>query len=213
MRRLPAALAIVLLPLVADADEVTFNGRVKIVRTVNPCPSFQYEVEGMPVLLSSATIDLAQHVGNVVSITGEHQPPYVFCALSTIDVTAITPAPATLGSCGTPRPGCPMRFEVGPPTISINSLWASLGSEVFAALDPPLGALAISPPIVFLGTHGPAGFLEITLPNQLALVGVTLAVQGHHQDVGPIQGPGSLTNPLRFTLLPQGPLCIDPSSC
>lgn len=196
----------------AAAAQSSFNGVVEKITTPTLCPGFQHQVSGTNTYLTSSVLDLDALVGDVSRLTGTVTPPSVVCPNWIFDVTAADLPTATLESCGTPRPGCTMHFRIGPPTISLNSLFYSVTGPTFLDLGDPLGVAFLSPPYVLAGTATSGNDIVVPIPPG-APVGVTVQLQGHHLDVGPIQGPGSLTNPVSITFQPQGPLCVDPTAC
>lgn len=198
-------------PLLAQGAPVQMNARVVAIGAPAFCPSFQFRVEGSNVHLTSSAVDLASLVGETVLLVGTDASS-AGCPVPVVSVDAVLPAIATLESCGTAQPGCSLVFRAGPPTISVNTYLASIGDGGFFNLGSPLGVLLLNPPFIDLGSTGPAQNLEVQVPPG-APIGLPITVQAHHLSVGPVVPPGALSNPLRFTLLPQGPLCIDPTSC
>ena len=210
-RTLAALLLLASMPLAAAAQTLSFNGVVEKITTVTICPGFQHRVQGTDTLLTSSVLDLDGLVGKTVQLTGVDASGSV-CTVPIFDVTAVGPATATLEACGTARPGCPITFRVGPPTISVGTLYYSLGGAGFLPVGDPLGVIFMDPPWIVAGQSFNGQDIELAIPPA-APVGLTIRMQAHHLDVGPVMPPGALTNPLTFTLLPQGPLCVDPSSC
>lgn len=209
MKRMATALFLLAAPAVAQS--VQMNGRLEKINTVTLCPGYQYRVEGTSVLVRS-DLDLEPLVGETLLLRGSEVND-VTCVQQIIEVDSVDPPTATLDVCGTARPGCPLRFQVGPPTISIQALFASVGNPGFANLGPSGIVTLGNGPIFFLGlSDSPLGIFDLPVPGS-APVGLPLNFQGFHQDVGPIQGPGSFSNPIRVILQPQGPLCVDPTSC
>jgi hypothetical protein len=103
-----------------------------------------------------------------------------------------------------------MRLRVGPPTVSMNWLAFSLAPEGFASLGAT-GVLLLGNPLFVLGSTGPAGTFDVTLPPA-GLIGTTIRVQGLHWEVGPVGPPPVLSNPLALNVV-FGPACFDPSAC
>ncbi len=162
------------------------------------------------ILLDDSEVDLAPFVGQVVGLRGQ-QLLSVLCPNPILAVSSIETATSILDVCGTAQAGCPLSFRVGPPTISVNQVWASLGDPTFFPLDDSLGTLLLTPPFILVGSHGPGQSFSATLPS---LVGVPVTFQGYHLEVGPIVNAGSLSNPVRISIAPPGgPFCLDPSSC
>lgn len=205
------AIALLALTAPALAQDLQMNGRIEKINTVTICPGYQYGVEGTGILVQS-DLDLAAIEGETLLLVGAEVND-VTCPQGTIiQVDSTQPPTATLELCGTPRPGCPLRLQVGPPTISFQFLFAAAGNPGFQNLGAS-GVLTLTGPIVFLGvSDSPLGIFDVPIPGS-APVGLPLNFQGFHLDVGPIQGPGSFSNPISVILQPQGPLCVDPTSC
>lgn len=209
MKRIATALFLLSAP--ALAQSLQMNGRIEKINTVTICPGYQYGVEGTSALVQSS-LDLEALVGETFLLRGSEVND-VTCVGQIIEVDSVDPPTATLEACGTARPGCPLRFQVGPPTISFQALFASVGAPGFANLGASGVVTLGNGPIFFLGlSDSPLGIFDLQLPGS-APVGLPLNFQGFHQDVGPIQGPGSFSNPIQVILQPQGPLCVDPTSC
>ena len=209
MKRLLFGLLLLASPAFA---QTSFNGVVEKVTTPTLCPGLQYQVAGTNTFLRSTTVDLSALADDVTRITGTANAPSVVCPNWVVDVTSVAPATSSLEICGTARAGCPITFRMGPPTISFNSVYYSVSGSTFVPLGDPLGVVFLSPPWLLAGTTTSGNDLELLIPPS-APVGLNIQFQGHHLDVGPIIGPGSLTNPLLITLQPTGPLCVDPGSC
>jgi len=210
MRNALASLLLLTVPGVpALAQGVHLNAVIEPAGAPTICPGHQYVVSSTGILLDDGGLDLAPYVGDIVhldtlDVTGT-------CPARILQVTAITAPTATLEACGVPRPGCPMRFRVGPPTISQNLLAVSIGDQGFVNLGDPLGVLFLQSPIIVLGSAGPGGIFDVTVPA-LSPAGGSIQVQGLHVEVGPITGQIALSNPIALNLV-FGPACIDPGSC
>lgn len=200
-------LAALLLLAPALGSQTSFNA--KIVPDPTGCPSTPFRVDGVNVVLDDSLVSLAPFAGQIVRLTGELLPS--ICNLPTFRVEAVGPATATLRSCGTPVPGCPMRFELGPPAISSNALYFSLTGEQFLPLRDPLGvSFLVAPRRAGVVVANP--YLDLTIPPHVP-VGTRVWLQSHHLSVGPVRPPGVLSNPLSFSILPGGVPCVDPTSC
>ena len=196
----------------AQGQPVTMNAQIEQVTGFTICPGFGFRVTGTGIFLESNTVDLSQHVGDIVRITGTAPSPFP-CAAPVIFVDQVGFATATLKACGVPAGGCPVKLTVGPPTISQNSLWFSTAPQGFLNAGDPLGVWVLGTPFTHVFPGGPPGSITLTVPQSFALVGLSVDFQGHHIEIGPIHPPGSLTNPLRITIQPPGLFCIDPNSC
>ncbi len=206
-----ALFALLLLSSVTAAQDVHING---IVEPAGPgtvtCP-YAFQIQDAGVFLDPASaVSLSGLAGQVVRLSGPLLLDPV-CPQPVMLVTSVTPATATLDACGTPRPGCTIRFKIGPPTVSLNYLAASVGGPDFLDLGDPLGVLFLQPPPILLGQAGVGGTLDVPIPP-VGLVGITVTVQGLHVEVGPVTGQAALTNPLGIEFF-FGPACIDHTSC
>jgi len=208
MKRLATLLFAALFPAIASAQAVQMNGVIEPAGAPTICPGYQYVVAGTSVLLDTSLFDVAPFVGDLVQIQGTDVTGA--CPAPIVRVTSVGLPTATLEACGTLGPGCTVRFRVGPPTISIQALAVSPGAPGFANLGAPIGVLTLGSPLIVLGSTGAAGVFDVRVPSSIA-PGTPIWAQGYHQDVGPITGPGSLSNQL--ALLATGGFCVDPSSC
>jgi hypothetical protein len=204
-----AFVCLLLLAAPALAQDVQLNGVIEPVEVPAICPGPEYVIASTGILLDDGGVDLAPYVGDIVhldalDVTGA-------CSAKILQVTAVAPPTATLEACGVPRPGCPMRLRVGPQTISQNLLAASLGDQGFLHLGDPLGVLFLQSPIIVLGSAGPGGIFDVTVP-MLSPLGASIQLQGLHIETGPITGQLALSNPIALQLV-FGPACIDPGSC
>ena len=208
-----ALLALLLLaPGATAAQDVHVNGIVEPTTTGTvTCGAYKYQVRDAGVLLNtSGPIDLATLAGQVVRLNG----PLTLdpaCPDPILTVTSVTPPTATLEACGTARPGCTIRFRIGPPTVSLNFLAAALGGPGFVDLGDPLGVLFLQPSFFVVGQTGTGGTLDVPIPP-VGLIGSTVTVQGAHVEVGPLTGQAALSNPIGLDFV-FGPPCIDPASC
>ncbi|HEX6812856.1 MAG TPA: hypothetical protein VF384_14615 [Planctomycetota bacterium] len=194
----------------ATQSQVCVSGVVQPVTSPTICMQGEtHYLAGTSLFLRSTVVPLAQFVGQNVRVQG----PDIGLVCRVLDVTAIFPAPARLESCGTPMPGCSMRFKLTPGAIGQYGLFGSLG--------PGFAPLGCAPPDVFDGSlllgwplhtfvialfTGPAGDYVWPLPNTPAIQGVQVWMQGARQDIGPI-GPIQFTNLVRFTIVPFMPPC------
>ena len=161
------------------------------------------------VLLKSSTLDLDKYVGKHARFTAN----LVGVECDIYDVTAVQwPPPGTLTWCGAPVPGCPMRFRVGPSGV-LGQFWlfAAL-APAFQPVDATLGTILLQPPVFLIGQGLTSGApVDLTLPTDPAITGLSIFLQGLRQDIGPI-GPPSLTNAACFTILGPSPPCL-PNDC
>jgi len=173
------------------------------------CPFQPFAIGETGILVSPGALDLSPYVGEIVHLAAVDQtggcPTKIFLA------TAVSEPTATLEACGVPRPGCDMRFRVGPPATGQGFLAASFGEQGFLSLGDPLGVLFLGAPILLLGPTGPDGVLDLSVPPS-APIGVAIQLQGMHVEVGPGTGAAALSNPLQLELV-FGPACIDPTGC
>ena len=197
---------------VAAAQTTEFNATIEEVAGFTTCPGHPYKVVGADVYLEAPTVDLSRFANQTVRLSGAVQSPGL-CPPSTVFVVdSVGPATATLGLCGVPRPGCPIGFLVGPPTISVNWTFWSVASPGFLDLGDPLGVGLLGSPFQLLGVTGPLEVLETQIPPGTP-IGLTVFFQSLHLDVGPIQGPGVLTNAVALTTIATGIPCIEPDAC
>jgi hypothetical protein len=172
------------------------------------CPFQPFVIAQTGILVDPGALDLSPYLGQVVHLAALDQTGG--CPSMILQATAVSDATATLEACGVPRPGCTMRFRVGPLATGQGFLAASLGEQGFLSLGEPLGVLFLGSPILLLGPTGPGGILDLTVPS--ISPGVPIQVQGLHVEVGPVAGTAALSNPLQLELV-FGPACIDPGGC
>jgi hypothetical protein len=160
-------------------------------------------LEGDVALLNSL-------IGKNVKLLGKEVPlPALFCTL--IDVEAAVDPPATLDWCGSPVPGCDLRFVICPGGLSQWWLWAS-PAQGWHALSPLKGAWLLGDPAFLLAMGlGTAACdkLDVKVPADPSLIGVTVYLQGARRDIGPV-GPIQLTNAICVTILPSTMPCVPP---
>lgn len=183
-----------------------------VVQPVGPTICMQGETHMLAdtqIMLRSQLVNLQQYVGQLVRVEGND----IGLMCRVLDVAAVAPAPATLESCGTPMPGCQMKFKVQPGAIGRYALVASLspGFQPWGCSPPDWidGSLLVGTPSVTLVVAmfpGPSGDYVWQIPNTPSLAGVALWFQGARQDIGPV-GPVQLTNTLRVVLVPFMPPC------
>ena len=190
-------IALLFLVPAAAAQDIQLNARIAKTDAAL-CPPHEHFVEGTSVFLDDALVDLDPFVGDIVLVRGTELATTP-CAAKTIRVAAVEPPRATLEVCGTGAIGCPMRFLVGPPTVSFNFLAVSAAPQPVANAGQ-LGVLFLGTPYVVLNP-GPGGVTDLVVPGDGALLGANLTFQGFHLEVGPIQGPGMLTNPVNFDVV------------
>jgi hypothetical protein len=201
-------------PLAATAAGQTteLNVTIEKVTGATVCPGVGYKVAGADVLLQSSSVDLERFVLETVRVTGHVQTPGTCPPFTLFLVDSVTQPTATLAACGVPRPGCPLGFQVGPPTISINWTFWSIAKPGFLDLGPPIGVGLLGAPVTLLGTSGPLEVLETQLPPGTP-IGLTLFFQSYHLDVGPIGGPGALSNAVAIQTIATGIPCVPPDIC
>ena len=162
------------------------------------------------VLLKSSTLDLDEFVGQNMKYTAVLRG--VTCPIW--DVTSATLPSATLVSCGSPVPGCTMRFRVGPTgVIGRYSLFLSFSPDFRPPPARISGTVLLGPPIHVFATgltFGPTAAFDFTIPPSVSLTGLDIWLQGARQDIGPI-GPLEVTNAICFTILGPSPPCISPN--
>lgn len=208
-RRIFVPLALALLASAGSAQIVRFNALVEKVAP-DPCTGLEFQVESSDVLLQSGLVHLADSAGSIVLLKGPLQPPGA-CPSTSVFVEVAEPPTATLEVCGTAALGCPLRFRIGPPTVSVNMLALSTQPQGFLPLLDPLGVSFLTPPLIVVGSAGPGGILDVTVPSG-APVGIEVTFQALHQDVGPILGPGWVSNPIRRQIVVAF-TCQDPTAC
>ncbi len=191
-----------------SSAQVVFTGVIEKATIPSFCQEETHILTCSGVRLKSSTLDLSKYEGINTKFTADSRG--VTCTI--YDVTAAEPPTATLVACGNPVPGCPMRFRVGPTGVIGQWLLFLAFDSAFVPMTAPLGSLQLATPIVFLAqgqTFGPTAALDVNLPNNLALSGLELHMQGLRQDIGPV-GPLELTNAICFTILGPSPPCIQP---
>lgn len=160
------------------------------------------------VLVKSTTLNLDAFVGK------PHRFTCVAAGVTCLiyDITSATPATAFLETCGTPAPGCPVRFRVGPTgVIGVYALFAS-GAPGFLPIDSVLGTAFLSQPVTLIAsgtTFGATATVDVGIPPNASWIGTQLWFQGVRADVGPV-GPPEATNPVCFTVLSSTVPCILP---
>ncbi|MHC5210421.1 MAG: hypothetical protein ACYTG2_06875 [Planctomycetota bacterium] len=197
----------------ADAQEV-FTGSIEPASLASFCQEETHYLTctagtpGAPtgVLLKSTVLDLDDYVGKLTRFTAF--PRGVECLI--YDVVAAQPATSTLVSCGSPVPGCPMRFRVGPTGVLGQwVLFFSLSPD-FLPVNPVKGTWLLGSPSFLVAqgsTSGSPTTLDIVLPPSVALTGLELWLQGARRDIGPI-GPWEFSNAVCFTILGPSPPCL-----
>lgn len=207
--RLSIPLVLAALAGAASAQTVQFNALIEKVPT-DPCTGFEFGVESTDVLLGSNAVDLAPLVDSIVLLKG-NVVALSPCPTLSVVVESVAKPTATLEVCGTVAIGCPVQFQIGPPTISANFLAVSVQPQIFAPLQDPLGVLFLDSPFFVIGSAGAGGIIDVTIPGNAPL-GVEVTFQALHQEIGPIQGPGWLSNPIRRQLV-LAFFCSDPTVC
>lgn len=174
-----------------------------------------HRIAGTRVYLRSALVNLNQHVGQLVHITGSD----IGITCRVVDVFTVSAPRALLTGCGTPMPGCPYRLRVGPAALG---QWALFGAFtdgfVPVGCTPPDsidGTILLGQPTFALAsgllTGTGSGDHTIQIPAVPALAGVRVWFQGARQDIGPV-GPPQLTNVVEILMVPFMPVC-GPVNC
>lgn len=207
------ACLVALCPLAAAQSEVVMNARVEALSSPGSCPGIEYGVEHSDVLLQEAPgVDLGESVGELVHLSG-HLSVDPLCTVPVIVVESVSFANSTLDSCGTPAPGCAMRLRIGPNGLGVWSLWFSIEPQGFLDLGPLTGVWLLNRPIFLLDAGFFAGvdsgIVDINVPPNPNLVGLTVSFQGMTNSIGPV-GPLMLTNPRRVTIVPATVPCVQP---
>lgn len=192
--------------LSSGQQPVRLNARIAKA-DATPCGS-PFQVDGTEVFLDGGLVDLEPFVGEIILIEGVEQP-LPGCPATNIAVASVAPPTATLTHCGTTAIGCPVRFLVGPPTVSANVLWVSAGPQIYANAGD-FGVWFLGLPFAVVNP-GPSGVTDLVIPTGPAVIGLTVTLQGFHQEIGPVVEPGALTNPIRFEIVVAG-LC-HPADC
>ncbi|MGH7149370.1 MAG: hypothetical protein ACREIU_01665 [Planctomycetota bacterium] len=168
-------------------------------------------LECTQVFLKSNAVDLNALVGQNVRLTGFD----VGVTCNVVQVFAAAPANPTLEWCGTPAPGCSVKFKVCPGPIGLALLVVSTAPgflPVFLPLNPTPEAILVAPPFVpiplAIGTTG-CFDSTVAIPPDLSLVGADFWLQGARMDIGPA-GPMHLSNPVCLTILPPIAFCAIP---
>lgn len=198
--RMLLALALLSLAPVAGAQTITFTAAIEPATGFSICQEESHYVPctiGGPSvmngqLLKSSVINLTPFEGVVTTFTAVSRG--VTCQM--YDVQSAQPAVADLVTCGTAAPGCTVRMRVGPSGGVGQWILFRSPTPTFAPLAALGGTLQIGPPLIFVGagnTSGPTAFLDILIPNDLGLVGLTQFFQGASRSTSPVT-PWQLTN-------------------
>ena len=199
---LPLSLAMLACALAttAAAQTVTVTG---VVETAGPsiCLDGTHVLECTSVRLKSDVVDLDAFLGQNVRLVGEQTAP---CPVITVE--QVFPFPlATLVACGAPTPGCPMRFRVGPAAVSQFLLFAS-GTPGYAPAGPVKGTWLLGAPVVLVAS-GSLDPVDVVIPDDPAVIGLSVWLQAARRDIGPI-GPWTLSNAVCFTITGPSPPCF-----
>ena len=163
------------------------------------------------VFLTGDVALLESLVGKSVKLFGhEEQVPGASCTLVEVDGVA-EPPPATLDWCGNATPGCDLRFVICPGGLSQYWLWVSTGNG-YHPLSPDKGSWLLGDPAFLVATGiGAAACqkLDVKVPVDPGIIGVTLYLQAARRDIGPI-GPAQLTNSICLTILLSATPCVPP---
>lgn len=216
LARLSIGAALVLSAEVAAA-QITFTGFIEPATLASFCQEETHFLTctgpspGFPsgVLLKSSAVDLDKFVGKNTKFTAIERG--VECTIYDV-IDAVTPPPATLVVCGNPVPGCPMRFRVGPSGV-IGQYWLFFSTgPAFLPQTMFEGTILIASPATLLAsgqTFGPTAAVDVTVPPNVSLTGMSFWFQGARQDIGPV-GPIQLTNAVCLTVLGPSPPCFLP---
>ena len=163
------------------------------------------------VFLAGDVALLQSLVGKNVKLFGhEELLPGATCTLIEVESVA-DPPPATLDWCGSATPGCDLRFVICPGGLSQYWLWVAAGNG-YHALAPAKGSWLLGDPafLVATGIGGAACLdLDVKVPVDPGILGVTLYLQAARRDIGPI-GPAQLTNSICLTIQPSTMPCVPP---
>lgn len=172
------------------------------------CANATHGLECTKVSLVSGNIDLTLFEGQMVKLLGNQTG----ATCPTIQVTGVQQPPSTLEWCGSPSPGCTMKFKVCPGGLSQYWLFASLG-QGYKPLHPNKGTWLLGDPFYLLAQGlggGACHELSVQVPPVPIIVGLEVWMQGARRDIGPV-GPITLTNAICFTITPPTPGCLAPS--
>jgi hypothetical protein len=217
MNRTLTALALLLLALAAPA-QVTGPGQdVSVTGVVVPLPGpigcgpATHMLMCTQVFLYGDTALLQSLVGKNVRLLGtEASVSGASCHL--VKVAGAEAPPVSLDWCGSPTPGCALRFVVCPGAIAQFWLFAS-PAEGYHPLAPIKGTWLLGDPAFLLATGvggGPCHDFDVTVPPDPVLIGVTVHLQAARRDIGPA-GPIQLTNSICITILPSTMPCVPPN--
>jgi hypothetical protein len=174
------------------------------IRCTGPFPG----QEAGSVLVKSSTLNLDPFIGVPMRFTCVAAG--VTCLI--YDITDAAPATSFLTWCGTPAPGCPVRFRVGPTgVLGVYALFVS-AAPGFVPLDPITGTAFLSQPVILIAsgaTLGATAAVDLAIPSDPSWVGTRLWFQGVRADVGPVS-PLEATDPACFTVLPSTVPCFLP---
>jgi hypothetical protein len=134
------------------------------------CLTGTHTLDCTKVILQSSNIDLTLLEGKLVKLFGNQTGET--CPL--IDVTGVQAAPSTLEWCGSPTPGCVLKFKVCPGGLSQFWLFASL-SPGYKPLHPSKGTWLMGDPFFMLaqGTGGgPCHELSVLVSPVPVIVGL-----------------------------------------
>ena len=165
-------------------------------------PTYTIECSGNLFFIQSATVDLADYVGQNVKL--EMYNPYVACP--SFEVTAVIETlPAALELCGTPEGlGCSWRVRSSPGGISQHFLFASI-SPGFAPLAPEKGSFLLGSPFLTVAStvsvDAEGAAFDLVTPGDASLIGLDVWVQAARRDVGPIVAPFALSNSVCFEVV------------
>lgn len=187
--------------------DVGITGIVQPLNGPSICLAGTHRLECTKVILHSDNIDLSLLEGQMVKLLGNQTG--ATCPL--IDVTGVQTAPSTLEWCGSPTPGCVLKFRVCPGGLSQFWLFASL-SPGYKPLSPSKGTWLMGDPFFLLAQGLGGGIcheLSFVVPPVPVITGLDVWLQGARRDVGPV-GPITLTNAVCLTITGPGAPCVSP---
>jgi len=205
-------LSLVLLVPLAGAQGGQPVGIAGIVRPVSgpgACGQATHTLECTKVTLRSSNIDLSLFEGQLVKLLGTQTG----AACPLINVSGVQTAPSTLESCGSPTPGCTLKFKLCPGGLSEFWLYAALSPGYFPLANPVKGTWLLGNQflLVGMGTGGaPCHELSFVVPPVPVIAGVQVGLQGARRDIGPV-GPITITNAICLTFTGPGAPCVPPS--
>lgn len=199
---LTTLLAALLAPAI-QAQVVSFSGIIEKYDQPSICQEQSHRLTCNGAWLKSNAVDLKQFEGTNATFTALKRG--VTCTV--YDVLTAQDEAFELIQCGSPVPGCKMRFKVAPSGMIGQAYY-------FYSLTPgllDLGGLTLllGTPFYSLGSApmgGLAPHVEVTLPANPGLTGAQVYLQAVWHSIGPV-GPLHTTNATCFTILGPSPPC------